>query len=93
MTEYIVEVDDKVAEVFVERFDWETVTLFGHHLVGEIVRCRDCKNFVIVDEIHGDYDDYPIYGCCLLKLSNARIDDEVQEPQDPDGFCAWGERK
>lgn len=59
----------------------------------EIVRCRDCKNFVIVDEIHGDYDDYPIYGCRLLKLSNARIDDEVQEPQDPDGFCAWGTRR
>lgn len=45
MTEYIVEVDDKVAEVFVQRFDWKTVTLFGHHLVGEIVRCRDCRFF------------------------------------------------
>lgn len=50
MSEYIVEVDDKVAEVFVERFDWKTVTLFGHHLVGEIVRCRDCRYYKCGDD-------------------------------------------
>ena len=58
-------------------------------IVGEIVRCRDCKNYHIVDET---YDCDPIYGCSYFSLRNARIDDDVREPQDPDGFCAWGER-
>lgn len=83
MSEYIVE----ARQILIARQSGKTPKLT------EIVRCRDCKDFVIVDEIHGDYDDYPIYGCRLLKFSNAMIDDEVQEPQDPDGFCAWGTRR
>lgn len=81
MSEYIVKVEGQTPDAIYER------------QLEEIVRCRDCKNFVIVDELHSDYDDYPIYGCRLLKLSNARIDDEVQEPQGHDGFCAWGTRR
>lgn len=81
-----------MAEYIYDTAKVETLSTQG--FTGEtVVRCRDCKNFVIVDEIHGDYDDYPIYGCRLLKFSNARIDDEVQEPQDPGGFCAWGTRR
>lgn len=84
MTEYIVEVDDKVAEDFIKRFDWKAVTLFGHHLVGEIVRCRDCKHYYEVDEYHpnGNYDRR----CCKYFDS---YDDEVEA----DGFCKWGERR
>ena len=55
----------------------------------QVVRCRDCKHYGIVCET---YDDTPVYGCHYLSFSNARIDDFAQEPQDPDGYCAWGER-
>ena len=86
MTEYIVEVDDKVAEVFVERFDWETVTLFGHHLVGEIVRCRNCR--------HSRKDGT----LCMFFASWEPIaggDEYAEMPADvePDGFCAWSKRR
>lgn len=81
MTEYIVEVDDKVAEVFVERFDWETVTLFGHHLVGEIVRCRDCEH----------YDPHPTDGgVCFLPDGDGGF---AYWEVEPDGYCKWGERR
>lgn len=55
----------------------------------EIVRCRDCKHYIIVDET---YDCDPIFGCGFLYFKGKRIDDDLQEPQEPDGFCAWGER-
>ena len=77
MTEYIVEVDDKVAEVFVERFDWETVTLFGHHLVGEIVRCRDSEHFDEETSLCNRLGKFPEWHACT----------------EPDGFCKWGERR
>lgn len=78
MTEYIVEVDDKVAEVFVKRFDWETVTLFGHHLVGEIVRCRDC---VWAKPDQSDHEFRELR--CNMWIADVSAD----------GFCSRGKRE
>jgi len=87
MSEYIIEYDDSLEIDMFTRAD----------LREEIVRCRDCKHYRIVDEVHymdGDgWDDIPVYGCTYLALAHARIDDDMQEPQDPDGFCAWGEKR
>lgn len=59
---------------------------FGGVLItcGEIVRCRDCKHYYEADNYHpqGNY----ISHCCKYFDS---YNDEVE----PDGFCAWGERK
>ena len=86
MSEYIVEVDDKVAEAFIERFDWKAVTLYGHHLVGEIVRCRDCKH---------SHKDGALCNFFASWVPIAGGDEYEYMPADvePGGFCAWGERR
>ena len=45
----------------------------------EIVRCRDCRWF----------DSRPNYQLCRRDMSC----DEIAVFAEPDGFCAWGERK
>ena len=52
MSEYIVSVPDKEAELFIARFGIGGTTLFGHQLTDEIVRCRDCY---FAYEIEGGY--------------------------------------
>lgn len=61
----------------------------GHWLTGErIVRCRDCKHMhtvkswcwgIDVDEcwLHADHESGAL----------------GKEPTEPNGFCAWGERR
>ena len=46
MSEYIVNVSYEEAELFIARFGIGGTQMFGHQLVGEIVRCRDCKCFI-----------------------------------------------
>ena len=46
MSEYIVSVSDEEAELFIARFGIGGTQMFGHRLVGEIVRCRDCEYLV-----------------------------------------------
>lgn len=72
MSEYIVSVTDEETELFIARFGIEETRMFGHQLVGEIVRCRDCKFWAT---------EARWFGYCIGKKF------------DPDGFCAWGERK
>lgn len=57
----------------------------------EIVRCRDCRYYQVVDEIFDGEDDTAIYGCELLEWKGASYC--YEEPTDPNGFCAWGELK
>ena len=85
MSEYIVNVSDEEAELFIARFGIGGTQMFGHRLVGEIVRCRDCKHFTPKGthkfengKINEDYCDY-VRGW-MLQIT-------------PDGFCAWGERR
>ena len=56
-----------------------------------IVRCRDCRHYQVVDEIFDGEDDIAVYGCGLLEWKRASFG--YEEPTDPDGFCAWGERR
>ena len=60
-------------------------------LSSEIVRCRDCRHYQVVDEIFDGEDDTAVYGCGILGWKVASYG--CEEPTDPDGFCAWGERK
>ncbi len=85
MSEYIVEVPDEEAELFIARFGINGTTMFGYQLVDEIVRCRDCKHFTPKGthkfdngKTNEDYCDY-VRGW-MLQIT-------------PDGFCAWGERR
>lgn len=50
----------------------------------ELVRCRDCRHYYEAEEYHpqGNYKKL----CCKHFFT---FDDEVN----PNGFCAWGERK
>lgn len=45
MSEYIIEIKDGNAKEFIERFGSDGTTVGGHKLVGEIVRCSDCRLF------------------------------------------------
>lgn len=80
MSEYIVEVPDEEAELFIARFGINGTTMFGYQLVDEIVRCRDCKHY----ENHGSFamcmrpDGDDDYVCWIVKS---------------DDFCSRGERR
>lgn len=94
MSEYII--TDKQLKTATEAYSEHelsypiTAVLISGDKLPEVVRCRDCNHYQIVDET---YDCDPIYGCGYFSLRNARIDDDVQEPQDQDGFCSWAERR
>ena len=53
----------------------------GMVVLVEIVRCRDCK---------WCESDICAYWCCRVKYNEFEIGSLDSEP---DGFCAWGERK
>ena len=57
----------------------------GHWLTGEeIVRCRDCKHHV----------DTPKRGCrCYHWMTLDCYENPVPSEVEPNGFCAWGERR
>ena len=73
MSEYIIEVPDEEAELFIARFGINGTTMFGYQLVDEIVRCRDCKFGV-------DGGKYCAEGCA---------DSWDWRNVEPNGFCAW----
>ena len=77
MSEYIVNVPDKDAELFIARFGIDGTTMFGYNLTGEIVRCRDCKYGINDGEL------------CAEDASDSWDWRNIE----PDGFCAWGERR
>lgn len=60
----------------------------GHWYTGEeIVRCRDCKHMHTVRSWLGmDVDE------CWLH-ADPESGALGKEPTEPNGFCAWGERK
>ena len=64
MSEFIVNVPDEDAKHFIERFGIDGTTLYGYHLTGEIVRCRDCKKLNIVGECP----------CGFWALENGKLD-------------------
>ena len=82
MSEYIVELDSKHSVALKLAFAEEMRG--GDFVHGKVVRCMDCKYYYEAEEYHpqGNYDRR----CCKYF---GTYDDEVE----PDGFCAWGERR
>ena len=53
----------------------------------EIVRCRDCKYYRFVDRSDIFHDERHNDRYCLRFVDGKRMEVE------PNGFCAWGERR
>lgn len=53
----------------------------------ELARCRDCKHYRFKDRSHIFNDDRHNDSYCLRFVDGKRMEVE------PDGFCAWGERR
>lgn len=88
MSEYIVNVPDKVAEPFIAQFEFVNVKLFGYSMTGEIVRCRDCKHYAdhewITSPQYGLGSDFE-HVCHFWHGKPTKVA--------PEGFCSYGERK
>lgn len=82
MSEYIVCVDD-LEESYYRYTNIKPETVFGHRLSGEIVRCRDCVHGIKAD-LSGNWYE------CMKPDGNG---DYARWDVEPDGFCAWGERR
>ena len=61
----------------------------------EIVRCRDCKHGheVIWPQSWNLPADWLDCHGELVETWDYYNDEEMMNPVEPDGFCAWGERK
>ena len=79
MSEYIVNVPDDKANEFISRFGIDDVRLLGFKLSEELIRCRDCK--------HVSRDEGKTWRECY------RLGAYREFYVEPDGFCAWGERR
>ena len=60
--------------------------LYNHYVVGEVVRCKDCKYFKTYPPT-GD-QDYTIYDCERLVYCTDNAVGNL-----PDDFCSRGERR
>ena len=88
MTEYIVSVSDEQAAQLIEQFGIEGCTLGGFQITGEVVRCRDCEGARHYHPfVSGKRSAIEVWYCEWH--SNPEGASEIE----PDGFCAWGERK
>ena len=82
MSEYIIELSDSRADEFIARIGIEDCRIYGCQLTGEIVRCRDCRHYSKYEWIIAtDVSDV----CHFWNGEPTKVE--------PDGFCAWGERK
>ena len=97
MSEYIIHYKD--AETLYEHTDLPF--LVEEYLREPIVRCRDCKYLDIPDwdnTLAMNYGEPPAY-CMNLSQNEWRMDGNRRVAEttflevEPDGFCAWGERK
>lgn len=82
MREYIIRVDENDERWhYVER---QYTHFFGYPITEEVVRCRDCKHYYEAENYHpsGNY----VRRCC-------KYFDTYNDEVEPDGFCAWGERR
>lgn len=103
MSEYIIRVDENDERWhYIER---QYTHFFGYPITEEIVRCRDCKWFTPEHR----YEEEREYGvmeelveppdCGNPERCSHHYDSitgkvvPVHIVTDPDGFCAWGERR
>ena len=85
--EYILRVPLEIEQDRFVYINERATSFLGYPILEEIVRCRDCKHYRFVDrsdvfndERHNDSFCLRFVGCKLMEV-------------EPDGFCAWGERK
>ena len=73
-----------MSEYIINSEDYALGTMTIPHLREEIVRCRDCRHYYEPENYHpsGNY----IRQCC-------NYFDAYNDEVEPDGFCAWAERK
>ena len=105
MSEYIVSGPFENDDVFIANMGAERTTLHGYKLVGEVVRCRDCKWFTpeyeyLEDRGFGMYETFVEPSDCGNPERCSRTYDSFAKKTvpvhiitDPDGFCKWGERR
>lgn len=79
MNEYIMEIPDYPAKVIKD--GWNVRIEWEYKQREKIVRCKDCKHY----EYWEFRDGRTAYDC-------ARGGDYLFDTE-PDGFCAWGERR
>lgn len=54
----------------------------GYAATEQVIRCRDCENFIQDFVPDGYFDEYPHF-CKKLGI----------DMEDDNGFCAWGRKK
>ena len=93
MSEYIIRVPDDA--LFVKIQGIEGTTVAGYAMTGEVVRCRDCSFAYRV--FWPEPCDIPeeFLNCHgpLVAHWDYEHDEPAKNPVEPDGFCAWGERR
>lgn len=62
------------------------------HQKEPVVRCRDCKN-AWTDELLEFDDDFEEYWRTAWFCTHPKTTEPGSLEVEPDGFCAWGERK
>lgn len=74
MSEFIIECE----------YDYDVGWIPGEHRE-EIVRCRDCKQYIAPGFILFDDGTTNLGACSIVRAYMVKVT--------PDGFCAWGERR
>lgn len=88
MAEYIVRVEEgSKADLFRKRMGSEPATIYGCAVVGEIVRCRDCRHYREATFEYSAFGRLPSYE------DTERWCHQTDSPVTPDGFCELGERR
>lgn len=87
MSEYIIKLPNGGAVDECIRLRGYEKSLYGYELHEEIMRCRDCKYH---EYLNVSYSDKLFSVCLSEQWIGAEGDNPLVEP---DGFCAWGERK
>ena len=86
MSEYIIKLPNGGAADECIRLRGYEKSLYGYELHEEIVRCRDCRHMRTIDlSVYYGEHKHDLDICIRV--------DGVQLNVEPDGYCAWGERK
>ena len=105
MSEYVIEIPDEYfANYGADRDMYYPDERDSAMPIMSLVRCRDCKHLDDSEASHWDsvlaeqYGEPPLF-CNLLSINEWRMDGNRRVAEtsflevEPDGFCAWGERR
>ena len=80
MSEYVIHVED-AKTLYVNT---DIPFPLDAYLREKIVRCRDCNHYYEAENYHPS-------GNCVMRC--CKYFDTYNDEVEPDGFCAWGERR